>query len=248
MFEQSVLDGARMRRSGWSWMGLVVQAAVVAGVFVAPMVRPELLEAVIPRCVYHLPLRPVAPVEVEVRRAGEAAGAGPAVARPAYRVFRAPSGRMNPVATIVDGPGVEFAPFVMGGPRVLADSLPLGPVGSGVNGIGGAVPPPPAPAPKPEAPKKIRVGGDVQAANLLHRVNPVYPALARNARVQGLVRLEGVVAKDGSVQRLRVLSGHPLLAPAALEAVSQWRYRPTYLNGEPVEVIAPIDVNFVLGR
>jgi protein TonB len=62
------------------------------------------------------------------------------------------------------------------------------------------------------------------------------------------VRLEGVVAKDGTVQRLRVLSGHPLLAPAALEAVSQWRYRPTFLNGDPVEVIAPIDVNFVLAR
>ena len=247
MFEQSVLDGARTRRSGWSWMGLVVQAALVGGVFVAPMVRPELLEVILPKALVYVPVKAVAPVEVEVRTAGGPAGAGPAVARPAYRVFRAPSGRVNPVATIVDAPGLEFAPFVLGGPRVSADSGPIVDGSGGLPGIGVLAPPPPPPA-KAEGIRTIRVGGNVQAANLLHRVNPVYPALARNARIQGLVRLEGVVAKDGTVQRLRVLSGHPLLAPAALEAVSQWRYRPTFLNGDPVEVIAPIDVSFVLAR
>jgi periplasmic protein TonB len=77
---------------------------------------------------------------------------------------------------------------------------------------------------------------------------PVYPPLARQARIAGAVMLEGIIARDGTVKNLRVLSGHPLLAGAALEAVRQWRYRPTLLNGEPVEVIAPIAVNFVLGR
>ena len=70
--------------------------------------------------------------------------------------------------------------------------------------------------------------------------------VARAARVQGTVRLEGILGKDGRVRELRVISGHPLLAPAALEAVRPWIYKPTFLNGEPVEVLAPIDVNFTL--
>jgi TonB family protein len=108
---------------------------------------------------------------------------------------------------------------------------------------------PPAEPAKPKEPAApLRVGGQVQEANIVHRVMPVYPPLARQARIAGAVMLEGIIARDGTVKNLRVLSGHPLLAGAALEAVRQWRYRPTLLNGEPVEVIAPIAVNFVLGR
>ena len=99
-----------------------------------------------------------------------------------------------------------------------------------------------APAPPP----RIKVGGLVQQGKILHQPMPVYPPLARAARVQGTVRLEGILGKDGRVRELRVISGHPLLAPAALEAVRQWIYKPTFLNGEPVEVVAPIDVNFTL--
>jgi protein TonB len=102
--------------------------------------------------------------------------------------------------------------------------------------------PPPAPAkPKP-------VGGDVQAAKLIKKVIPAYPPLARQARVSGTVQLIGVIAKDGTIQQLQVASGHPLLVKAALDAVRQWIYRPTLLNGQAVEVIAPIDVIFTLGQ
>lgn len=105
------------------------------------------------------------------------------------------------------------------------------------------------PAVLTKAPEKtLRVGGDVQAARLIRKVVPVYPPLARQARVSGTVRLAGVVAKDGTIQQLQVVSGHPLLVPAALDAVRQWVYRPTLLNGEAVELIAPIDVIFTLGR
>jgi len=83
-----------------------------------------------------------------------------------------------------------------------------------------------------------------QLAKLIHRVQPVYPSLARQARVQGVVVLEAIVTKDGTVDGLRVLSGRPLLAQAALDAVRQWRYDPTLLNGEPVEVITTITVTF----
>ena len=91
-----------------------------------------------------------------------------------------------------------------------------------------------------------RVGGDVQAAKLIHQVRPAYPPLAKQARIQGTVRLQAVIARDGSIQNLVLASGHPLLVPSAMEAVRQWRYSPTTLNGETVEVLTQIDVNFTL--
>jgi len=97
-----------------------------------------------------------------------------------------------------------------------------------------------------ETPKRIRVGGNVQAVNLVTQVKPVYPPEAKQAGVQGTVELQAVIGKDGRVQDIKVLSGHPLLAAAALDAVKNWVYRPTLLNGEPVEVSTTIDVNFTL--
>ena len=91
------------------------------------------------------------------------------------------------------------------------------------------------------------MGGKVQEAKLIHRVMPTYPPLARQARISGVVKLQGIIGKDGRIRELQLLSGHPLLAQAALDAVRQWVYSPTFLNNEPVEVIAPIDVNFTLG-
>jgi protein TonB len=92
----------------------------------------------------------------------------------------------------------------------------------------------------------VALTSQVLEAKLIRRVMPVYPALARQARISGMVELKGVIAPDGTVQRLQVLSGHPLLVPAAVEAVKQWLYQPTLLNGVPVEVVAPIKVSFVL--
>jgi periplasmic protein TonB len=110
--------------------------------------------------------------------------------------------------------------------------------------------PPPAKPPveahkPPTAP--IPVGGDVQMAKLLRKVIPEYPAMAKAARISGTVRLIGTIGKDGAIRNLQLVSGHPMLARAALEAVQQWVYKPTLLNGIPVEVIAPIEVNFTLG-
>jgi protein TonB len=85
-------------------------------------------------------------------------------------------------------------------------------------------------------------------AKLLRKVIPVYPPLARSARISGVVRLIGTIAKDGTIQNLQLVSGHPMLARAAMEAVQQWIYKPTLLNGSAVEVIAPIEVNFTLAR
>ncbi len=126
----------------------------------------------------------------------------------------------------------------------------------GFNSIGAvvgkpvAVPPytPPAVV-KPQQPSgPIRVSEGVQMAKLINRVIPVYPPLAKSARISGVVHLVGIIAKDGTIRDLKVISGHPLLTKAALDAVSQWIYKPTLLSNEPVEVIAPIDVNFTLSQ
>jgi protein TonB len=92
----------------------------------------------------------------------------------------------------------------------------------------------------------VRRGGTVQAANLIHQVKPDYPPIARLTRTQGVVVLEAVISKDGSIDRLRVVSGPPVLIQAALDAVKQWKYRPTMLNSEPVEVITTVTVTFTL--
>jgi len=96
--------------------------------------------------------------------------------------------------------------------------------------------------------KRIRVASRVAEANLIHDVAPQYPPEAGRARVEGTVVLMAVIGKDGSVQDVRVESGLPLLAQAAIDAVKQWRYRPYLLNGEPVEVDSRITINFTLSR
>ncbi len=110
------------------------------------------------------------------------------------------------------------------------------------------LPPPPPPPPKPKTHGPIRVGGNVEAGKLIYSVNPSYPALATEARVQGVVVLEVTVDAQGNVESVKVLSGHPLLREAAVQAVKQWRYKPTHLNGEAVPVIADVTVRFNLGE
>jgi protein TonB len=122
----------------------------------------------------------------------------------------------------------------------------------GLGGIGGGIAPPPPPPPPvkevPTGPKQIKVGGNVQAANLLKKITPLYPALAKSARIQGTVRFTAIIGKDGTIQNLQLISGHPMLVQSATDAVKQWIYKPTLLNGEPVEVITQIDVNFTLSQ
>lgn len=96
--------------------------------------------------------------------------------------------------------------------------------------------------------QRIRVGGNVQQANLVMKVTPAYPAEAKQARIQGVVQFTATINKDGTIQTLELISGHPLLVGSALDAVKQWVYRPTLLNGNPVEVVTQIDVNYTLSQ
>jgi periplasmic protein TonB len=107
----------------------------------------------------------------------------------------------------------------------------------------GAAPPPPPPA----APRRIKVGGDVQAAALVRQVTPAYPNIAKTAHVSGTVVLHAIISKDGSIEKLEYVSGPPLLMASAITAVKEWKYRPTMLNGQPVEVDTTVQVVFSMG-
>jgi protein TonB len=111
----------------------------------------------------------------------------------------------------------------------------------------GNTPPPPPPPPPGANNGPIRVGGDVAQSNIIYKVNPQYPPEARQARIEGVVILSVVIAKDGTVSDVKIISASsPLLLPGVVDAVKQWVYKPTLLNGEPVEVITTVTVNFSL--
>ncbi len=125
--------------------------------------------------------------------------------------------------------------------------VPGGVPGGQIGGvIGGIISSTPVAVPKVATPQRVRVSQGVTEGLLLRKVQPTYPPLARSARIQGQVVLQAVIGKDGTIQNLRAISGHPMLTPAAIDAVKQWRYKPYFLNGEPVEVDTQITVNFTL--
>jgi periplasmic protein TonB len=112
--------------------------------------------------------------------------------------------------------------------------------------IGGIISSTPVAVPKVATPQRVRVSLGVSQGLLIKKVQPVYPPLARQARIQGVVLLQAEISKDGTIENLRLISGHPMLAPAAIDAVKQWRYKPYLLNGEPVAVETQVQVNFSL--
>ena len=130
----------------------------------------------------------------------------------------------------------------------VAGGVPGGVAGGSMGGVIGGVSSNIAPPPPPKTLKRVTVGGNVQAARLVNKVQPLYPPLARQTRISGTVKLHAIIGKDGAVQQLQVVSGHPLLVQSALDAVRQWRYQPTLLNGDPVEVDTEIDVIFSLAQ
>ncbi len=137
-------------------------------------------------------------------------------------------------------------------PPAMASAGVVGGVPGGIPGgqmggvIGGIISSTPVAVPKVAAPQRVRVSQGVSAGLLVRKVNPTYPPLARQARISGTVILRAVIGKDGSIQNLSLVSGHPMLAPAAIDAVKQWKYKPYLLNGEPVEVDTEVQVNFTL--
>jgi len=137
-------------------------------------------------------------------------------------------------------PPVMSASGVVGG---VPGGVPGGSMGGVIGGIIGSTP---VAVPKVATPQRVRVSQGVTQGLLIRKIQPAYPPLARQARIQGTVLLQAEISKDGTIENLHLISGHPMLAPAAIEAVKQWRYKPYILNGEPVEVETQITVNFTL--
>lgn len=240
MFEQSILlDGPVGRKAGAFFISFTAQIAAAGVLILVPLIYSNALPRVRIPTLALIPLSAPPPIEQVQTSSAPAAAARPDGPR---RVFVMPA-RIQPLpvssAPVAIDPGAPGIVTSSAAPAFGAVVLPQVKVS----------PPPAVEAPVAQSPQApVRVGGDVQAARIVRKVVPKYPPLAVQMRISGTVQLMGVIAKDGTVRELRVVSGHPLLVPAALEAVRQWVYRPTTLNDEPVVVVAPIDVIFTLAR
>lgn len=244
MFEQSIVQ--HQHAKPWTFgLSATLQAAVTGSVVLLSMLHVQRLDiATLP------PILPPAPrLKDAVQLVPVIHEGGAGIARAAAHPLFVPARIPERVAKIVDvgGAAPEVGSGVAGSPDGVFYGSTLGTVQTPQI----AVPKPPAPAGKPAVePKKepLRVSQGVMEARLIHRVIPVYPPLARSMRIEGKVHLAGVIGRDGTMQDLKVVDGHPLLVRAAVDAVKQWIYRPTLLSGEPVEVITPIEIDFTLSK
>jgi len=257
MFETAILsNGPRTKRVWATIAGFTGQVIVIGCALIAPLLFPQ----VIPRVQWAVSV--VGPPPPPPPPPPTLGGVVPHRNR-SFSQFSDGALRMpqripdKPVKTIDDAPvannnGVGVVGGVEGGD-------PNGKIGGVLNSIFASsrataeAPPPVREAPKkpvdpgPTVTKPPRISV-VEMAKPINRVDPVYPTLAKQARISGTVELVGVLGIDGRIHELRVVRGHPLLIDAAMAAVRQWIYAPTILNGQPVEVQAPITVNFILNH
>src|SRR5277367_4901631 len=241
MFADSLLDSPRADRSRRGWTTLVSFAAqaLAAG---ALLLLPLLYTQVLPQ--FQLVARLVAPAPPPAPSAAEAprnTRANPSNLAADGQVI-APRFVPTEIATVDESsapPAVDLSGMgVVGstGPSTGRNGV-FDSIGNGLNTV---VPPPPTTSIHPPRVSRMMEG------NLLFRVQPQYPPLARQARIQGTVVLRAMISREGKIENLQVITGHPLLVKSAMDAVLQWRYRPYYLNNEPVEVETQVTVNFTL--
>src|SRR6187200_1236370 len=156
-----------------------------------------------------------------------------------------PPANVNPAAAPVEAPKeIKREASIDAGFEGMAGGVEGGVAGGVVGGVVGGLPEAPPPPPPPAAP--VRVGGNIRPPTKTRHVAPVYPPIAQSARVQGVVIIEATIGPNGKVQDARVLRSIPLLDQAALDAVKQWEFTPTLLNGVPVPVIMTVTVQFTL--
>ena len=236
LFNQTFVDTNAQTRRPWTVaVSLVLQTGLVAVGFLAPLMRVAVLERPENVSMWLPPQAPVQPPpEPEVK---------PVARRETHRpVFRslglqAPFAVPRHIDMTPDAPEIGIAeasalPILL--PEATVQPAPI---------------PTPAARPQTSLPSTpIRITSGVQSAKLVFGPRPAYPPLARAARVQGTVKIQAIIGRDGAIKDLQVLSGPPLLIAVAIEAVRQWRYQPTLLNGDAVEVVTDIDVNFTIGR
>ena len=253
MFEQTFVGGGKTKKTWTVMVAFLGQIVLIAVFVVLPMIYFDVLPSA------QLTSFLVAPPPPPPAPPPPAAAPPPKVVKVIPRQFdagklMAPKVVPKDIATIKEEelpPPSSGAVGVQGGiPGGVAGGAAGGVLGGILNSVPTAsVAPPPPPPKKVEAPiTRMRVGGNVQQAALLNHPSPVYPPLAKQARIQGTVELSAVISKEGRIMELKVVKGHPLLLQAAMDAVKLWTYKPTLLNGEPVEVSTTIDVNFTLSQ
>jgi protein TonB len=240
MFEQTFVNtSVETRKPAAVAASLLFQSMALGSLLLLPLLRTELLP--LPKLegpvVWRLSPPPPLPPSVQHTAARRATRPVPLWV---FGPIRVPTG---PIRDFIEPESAD-----VGLPQ-------MGPVSDHFEGMVLPPPPPPPAQPtvvKPPEPvqmlKAVSVSKGVQAAKLIFAPKPAYPALAKAARVQGMVRLQAIIGVDGNVRNLQVMSGPPLLVKAALDAVSQWRYQPTLLTDKPVEVATEIDVNFTLSQ
>jgi periplasmic protein TonB len=245
MFDDLVVSSPTTKRTNTPWT-VVVSTAIQAGIVIVMILIPLIYTEALPKqmlttfLVAPAPPPPPPPPAAVVTR----------VIKPVARLIHngqmmAPTVIPKKVEMIKEEelpPDVGNVGFVGGVPGGIAGGTSGGVLGGIIGGVGSNLPPPPK-----AAPSRIRVGGNVQAASLVHQMMPVYPPIAKTAHISGTVVLHAIIGKDGAVQNLEYVSGPPLLMKSAMDAVRQWRYKPTMLNGDPVEVDTTISVVFSLG-
>jgi periplasmic protein TonB len=237
MFDELVVSGqtGEMAHTHKPWsvgVSVILQAALLGALLLVPLIFTQTLPATLTNTFLVAPPPPAPPpppAQVVVKQAP--------VKTYAVNQMQAPMVIPKTVEIVKDAAAPAAAPSVSEGVA--------GGTGDVLGGIGvGAGPPPPPPA---AAPQRIRVGGDVEAASLLKQVTPEYPSIAKTAHVSGTVVLHAIISKDGSIESLQYVSGPALLMTSAMSAVKEWRYKPTMLNGTPVEVDTTVQVVFSLG-
>jgi len=251
MFESAILSSGPQTKRVWSTIfGFGGQAVIVLCLVLAPLVWPQ----TIPRVAWAVSLAPPSPPPPPpppppVTHVVPRGTVAPVRQFDGTRLIT-PINVPEHVAHIVEAEVPSVTAGVQGGIPGSAMEGVSGSVLDILNGAGRTVAPrppvrPPTETRTAEAVRPQRIT-QLQMAEPIQRVPPLYPAIARAARISGKVELLGVLGVDGRIHEVRVVSGHPLLVKAAVDAVVQWVYRPTILNGQPVEVQAPIIVNFIL--
>ena len=243
MFEQSLLLDQGTKKP-WNFLASFgAELLVISLALLIPLIYSDHLPVVHWRDVMVGPPPSRPPVQLQPAHASSGTSATTSSAPHRQFQWNPKAGLPAPQATSMDF--TTDAPPIVGVADGLGGSNKM--IGTFLPNVVALPPLPPKPVEKKQPSVPVPVGGDVQMAKVIRKVIPEYPPLARSARISGVVRLIGVIGKDGTIQNLQLVSGHPLLARAAMEAVHQWVYKPTLLNGNPVEVIAPIEVRCTLG-
>jgi len=245
MFDDLVISSAQPKRTNSVWtvaLSTIIQFGIVIVMILIPLIYTEALpkQMLTTFLVAPAPPPPPPPPPAPVQR----------IVKPVQRLIHngqmmAPTVIPKKVEMIKEEelpPDIGNVGVVGGVPGGIAGGSAGGVLGGIIGGAGSGMPPPPK-----AAPARIRVGGNVQAAALVRKVDPIYPPIAKTAHISGTVVLHAIIGKDGAVKDLEYVSGPPLLMKSALDAIKQWRYKPTMLNGEPVEVDTTISVVFSLG-